>query len=123
MSNFLYQKARDAARHARRVFNGYFKVGEKVVGEEREPTLRCKIELGYTRKWKVEGVEREEFVTCPHLNKKLEALIATQTKALVEAAVVDLEKVADKMERDSIQAVRDELKRLETTHGNGPEAA
>lgn len=124
--SFLYQKAQEAARYARRVFNGYYKKGTPEVGVTIEPQARVKIELGYVRKWKVEGVERQEFHTSKHLNMALEAHAAKQLEAIAEQAVIDLEQKAQEMTLGSIEVVRSELQRIEAyaaEQGVGPEVA
>ncbi|WEU67351.1 pilin [Xanthomonas phage JGB6] len=123
MTNFLYQAAQDAARAARRVYTNYFKLGTPVVGEQLEPECRVKVELGYTRKWRVEGVERSEFVTSKHLNKVLEAYLAKNLQHIVEQAVIDLEIKAHDLAVGSVEQLRAELARVEALRPTDPEVA
>lgn len=121
---FLYQAASDAARYARKVFNGYYKRDTPEVGVTIEPQARLKIELGYVRKWKIEGVERQEFHTSKHLNKAIEAYVATQLEAVAEQMVADLEAKALTMTRQSRDAVAAELAMIDALNdATPPEAA
>lgn len=126
-SNFLYQAAQDAAKYGRKVFNRYYKREKTVVGEAIEPQARIKIELGYVRKWKVEGVERQEFHTSKHLNMALEAYVAKRLEEVAEQIVVDLEAKALEMTMASRDAVAAELAAIDALHREqgytGPEAA